>query len=351
MQALSPAVISGAAELSQRFARRAPFRHLIIDDFFAADFVQRLLQEFPAFERGNARNEQGELGGKSVVERIRELGPAFAQLDALVQSREFLCWLSQATGIPDLLYDPWYFGGGTHDNRHGQELDPHVDFNRHPENGWHRRLNLIVYLNPEWDSAWGGSLELHSDPRSGDNWISTIVPLFNRGVIFETTDWSWHGFSKIALPEDRRALSRKSIALYFYTRERPMEELALTHSTIYVDRPLPERFRPGHVLSDDDVQELQVLLARRDQHIQRLYGDVIALQARIDDDPPTQRSNSAHLARLYRALRDLAGILRTHRRRPTRTEFKSALLPFVRELPTGLRDPLRKAWRRWNAAR
>lgn len=256
------------------FARREPFRHVVIDDFLDPAYAERLLHEFPPFERGNAHNEAGELGGKSTVERIRDLGPSYAALDDLIQSPDFLDLISRVTGIPGLLYDPYYFGGGTHENRSGQDLDPHVDFNRHPIENWHRRLNLIVYLNHQWQDDWGGSLELHTDPRSAGDRISLVTPLFNRCVIFETTEWSWHGFGRIELPEQHASLTRKSVALYFYTRERPDEELADTHSTIYVDRPLPERFRAGMTLADADVQELRVLLARRDQHNQRLYRDL-----------------------------------------------------------------------------
>jgi hypothetical protein len=259
------------------FARREPFRHVVIDDFLAADYAAALLADFPPFERGNARNEAGELGGKSTVERIRHLGAPYAMLDDLIQSPAFLDVISRVTGIPELLYDPHYFGGGTHENREGQDLDPHVDFNRHPTESWHRRLNLIVYLNHEWEDAWGGALELHADPRSRDDRVSLVTPLYNRCVIFETTETSWHGFSRITLPEARRGLTRKSVALYFYTRDRPAEELADTHSTIYVDRPLPERFRAGATLSESDVEELRGLLARRDQHNQRLYRDITRL--------------------------------------------------------------------------
>ena len=275
-------VVADAPRHAEAFARREPFRHVVIEDFLEPAFATDLLDTFPPFERGNARNEAGEIGGKSTVERIRALGAAYARLDDLVRSRAFLDLIGRITGIGDLLYDPYYFGGGTHENREGQDLDPHVDFNRHPIEGWHRRLNLIVYLNRDWDDTWGGSLELHSDPRAPDDRVRCIAPLFNRCVIFETTEWSWHGFSRIRLPSRRPQLSRKSLALYFYTRERPPEELADNHSTIYVDRPLPERFRAGMSLAEADVGELRVLLARRDQHNQRLYREVTRLTRELE---------------------------------------------------------------------
>jgi Rps23 Pro-64 3,4-dihydroxylase Tpa1-like proline 4-hydroxylase len=300
---LDPSIPSRTAALAGQFQAARPFRNVVADDFLSAEFAQALLDEFPAFERGHALNEAGEIGGKAVVERIRALGNSYRRLDALVRSDKFLRLLAQITGIPDLLYDPHYAGGGTHDNRHGQDLDPHVDFNRHPVEGWHRRLNLIVYLNQEWHEAWGGFLQLHSDPRAEDDQVSAIAPRFNRCVIFETTESSWHGFSRIALPEDRRDSSRKSVALYFYTRERPAEETAGTHSTIYVDRPLPEQLAAGHSLSEADVEQLRSLLARRDQHNQRLYRDLGALQARLD------QANAALQGGWVGRLRYLAGRL------------------------------------------
>ncbi len=279
---LNPNLHDRIGALAARFQQRDPFRHVVIDDFLAPQYCAELLTQFPPFEHGNARNEAGEVGNKSTVEKIRDLGPAYAALDDLLQTREFLDLIGRITGIPNLLYDPWYFGGGTHENRSGQDLDAHVDFNRHPVERWHRRLNLIVYLNHEWNDAWGGSLQLHADPRARDDRITTITPLYNRGVIFETTEWSWHGFPRIALPENRRALSRGSAALYFYTTERPAEERAATHSTIYVDKPLPERFQAGLTLGAGDVDELRDLLARRDQHNQRLYRDITHLTGQLE---------------------------------------------------------------------
>jgi hypothetical protein len=279
---LNPRLHDQVDELAARFAGRDPFRHVVIDDFFAPDYCAQLLAQFPPFERGNARNEAGELGNKSTIEKIRGLGPAYAALDDLLQTRDFLDLVGRITGIPRLLYDPWYFGGGTHENRNGQDLDAHVDFNRHPVEKWHRRLNLIVYLNHEWDDAWGGSLQLHTNPRSPGDRITTITPLYNRAVIFETTESSWHAFPRIALPAGKQALSRKSIALYFYTTDRPADELADTHSTIYVDLPLPARFQPGMTMTAEDLQDLRTLLTRRDQHNQRLYRDMTDLTRQLE---------------------------------------------------------------------
>jgi hypothetical protein len=305
---IAPRTLADTERHAAAFARREPFRHVVIDNFLAPDYAAALLAAFPPFERGNARNEVGELAGKSTIERIRALGAPYATLDELIQTRAFLDLIGRITAIPDLLYDPDYFGGGTHENREGQDLDPHVDFNRHPREGWHRRLNLIVYLNHEWDDAWGGSLELHSDPRAADDRVTLVTPLFNRCVIFETTEWSWHGFGRISLPAAHAALTRKSIALYFYTKERPADELAGTHSTIYVDRPLPERFQPGMTLTGHDVEELRVLLVRRDQHNQRLYRDIGNLTASLE------RANAALRAgltgRIEHLLRRIAVRLR-----------------------------------------
>lgn len=271
------------AHYAKQFRSARPFRHVVMEPFFTEEQAQQLLREFPAFDPARARNEAGEIGLKAVVERIHALGGAFTALDELIQQPQFLTQLSEITGIPELLYDRHYFGGGTHENRSGQDLDLHIDFNLHPETGWHRRLNLIVYLNPVWEESWGGTLELFADPRDAHSEQVRVLPLFNRAVLFETTEHSWHGFSRIQLPAEHAQLSRRSVALYFYSATRPAEETGPNHSTIYVDRPLPEWVRPGHALSEADAQELQIAFTRRDQHNQRLYRDVQQLQSRLDD--------------------------------------------------------------------
>jgi hypothetical protein len=86
--------------------------------------------------------------------------------------------------------------------------------------------------------------------------------------MFETNEYSWHGFPRINLPPDKRHISRKSISIYLYTKERPAEEIAPLHGTFYVQRFLPERIREGYTLTAQDADELARLLIRRDNWIE-----------------------------------------------------------------------------------
>ena len=268
---LHPLLAERADDLQRQFASNQPFRHVILEPFLAPEFCEALIAEFPPFDEKYAVSEDGTIAGKAVISKMARLGPAYRRFDGLMSDPEFLALTSRITGIPRLLYDPDYIGGGTHENLDGQELDSHVDFNYHPATHWHRRLNLILFLNAEWDESWGGCLELVRDPFAREEGCRrSVTPLANRAVIFETTESSWHGFRRIRLPAGKRT-SRRSIAVYFYTRERPAADTAPSHATIYYQRPLPDHLQAGYTLREEDRRELETLLERRDGTIRFLY--------------------------------------------------------------------------------
>jgi hypothetical protein len=270
---LDPVLRTSVEKLRERFVTASPFRHVVIDHFLAPPFCERLMAEFPSFDERNARNEIGEAGGKAVVSAVGRISSSYSEFDRLMRAREFRDWLAQVTAISGLLYDPDYAGGGTHENLDGQELDWHVDFNYHPTCPLHRRLNMILFLNPQWNKEWGGCLEFHRDPWHCDGIPGSpaILPLANTCVIFETTEKSWHGFERIRLPRDGHFRSRRSIAVYFYTKTRPAVETAPPHGTIYAPRGLPSQLAPGYTLRAVDLENIEILLSRRDRQIRYLY--------------------------------------------------------------------------------
>ena len=300
IESINSAVTEVQDELAKRFARAEPFPHIAIDDFLVPDLCEQLARTFPSFENGQSFDDENlERAGKAQCEDIRALGPGYRAADDLVRSSAFLDLIGTITGIPDLLYDPDYVGAGTHCNRNGKELNPHIDFNYHPVRGWHRRLNLLLYLNERWDKAWGGCFEVHSDPRSRETDRSTtILPLMNRMVIIETSEHSWHGFKKIALPEGTGVDARKALVFYLYTLERPPERTAPPHSTVYIERLLGERVVPGQplhanareliaaeltmradyakMLSERDSGLFQQLVARAREALERADGEPLS---------------------------------------------------------------------------
>ncbi|MEL7084480.1 MAG: 2OG-Fe(II) oxygenase [Cyanobacteria bacterium J06597_1] len=277
-------VLKSLSKYRSQFDVAKPFRHLCIDNFFEPMSAEQALKDFPTFNNQKAINEFGKVGKKAVNTNISSISDFYSALDRYLKSQEFLSTISELTGISDLQPDPKMYGGGTHENLHGQGLDAHVDFNYDPETGYHRRLNLLLYLNKEWMEEWGGSIELHSNPRKPEsNSILQFLPLFNRAVLFETNEYSWHGFPRINLPNDKRHLSRKCLSIYLYTKDRPENEIAPSHGTFYVQRQLPDKFQAGYTLLEDDMAELTTLLRQRDSWIERYQQMEFEYSAQIEE--------------------------------------------------------------------
>tara|TARA_A100001037_G_scaffold306597_1_gene353093 strand:+ start:16542 stop:17795 length:1254 start_codon:yes stop_codon:yes gene_type:complete len=245
---------------SQKFLEQKPFKYVVIDNFLDDSICNSLVEDFPVPVPADMINEYGGPSKKHTVSDISSLATTFQNLDQYIQSEEFLSYMKTLTGISDLLYDPGYFGGGTHNNLLGQGMNPHVDFNYLDIPGMgkvHRRVNAILYLNPKWEKSWGGNLELHSNPWEPDtDQVETVVPIKNRLVIFETNEYSWHGFHSVndSIPDNT---SRKSFAIYLYTKDRPAEEIAPPHGTTYVPELPIEKYVSGYTINDSDAEALK----------------------------------------------------------------------------------------------
>jgi hypothetical protein len=208
-----------------------PYPHIVLDDVFEPALLKQILVEFDEMDRGtwHASNKDDER--KWSNEDIRHFGPTTRGFVNQLNSGPFVSFLERLTGIEGLIADPHLRGGGLHEIKRDGALGVHADFNLYPRLGIWRRLNLLLYLNENWDPSWGGELELWD--RSGKQRVKAIAPLFNRVVIFDTSNYSYHGHPHpLGCPPDR---SRKSIALYYYTAERPEGEID-PHTTIFLAR-------------------------------------------------------------------------------------------------------------------
>jgi Rps23 Pro-64 3,4-dihydroxylase Tpa1-like proline 4-hydroxylase len=217
--------------LREQYLSADPFPHIVLDGLFDDAALDAVLADFPKPEetrwlRFDSATEK-KLGyyheQSTITDRVR------AFLDAL-NGFEMLLFLEALTGIEGLIPDPYFGGGGLHQIEPGGFLKIHTDFNVHPKLKVDRRLNMLVYMNRDWRDEWGGHLELWTPSMSECR--QRIAPLFNRTVIFSTTDTSFHGHPHPLLSPP--GVTRKSVSLYYYTAGRPTHEQSAPHDTIFV---------------------------------------------------------------------------------------------------------------------
>jgi Rps23 Pro-64 3,4-dihydroxylase Tpa1-like proline 4-hydroxylase len=215
----------------EAYSEAHPFSHTVMDDFLPSQVLEEVLAEFPSPHQEDWRAFDSALERKLATKDDSMMGEVTRHLLAELNSASFIDFLWRLTGIEGLVPDPHFDGGGLHQIERGGHLKVHADFNRHPRTGLWRRLNVLLYLNKDWQEDYGGALELWSTDMSKCE--QRIMPLFNRCVVFSTTDTSFHGHPEpLMCPE---GTTRKSIALYYYTA--PPSGQIDGHSTLFQARP------------------------------------------------------------------------------------------------------------------
>ena len=212
-----------AEKKKEEYLNADPFPNIVFDDFFNNDFLKTVVENFPNLEKINSSEKyinKNEV--KFANNDYKNFPNSIKLLFDFMNSSIFLEFLQKITSIEEkLVIDEELNGGGLHQIKTGGMLKIHTDFNRHPTLALDRRVNILIYLNINWDQTYGGDLELWDEEMKFCG--KKILPIFNRMVIFSTNDFSNHGHPEpIKCPDD---ISRKSIALYYFSEGRPASEL------------------------------------------------------------------------------------------------------------------------------
>ncbi len=215
--------------LRAKYSTALPWPHVVIDDFMPPEVLDEVREEALTVDIGkryakflDRKTDHNKFAFKPDV-----VGPATAQLVNFLNSGPFISYLEKMTGIPGLLADPSYFGGGLHKIMPGGFLEIHADFNHLKPYNLERRLNLLLYLNKDWISDYKGELELWD--RESMRKVASVEPIFNRCVVFSTTKESLRGHpTPLASPP---GVHRMSLALYYYTNT--WKPSVVEHSTLY----------------------------------------------------------------------------------------------------------------------
>jgi hypothetical protein len=235
----------------ERYREADPYPHIQFDQFLPAEILDEVLLRFPReHTEGVKRFDKGYVGGKGKV----QYSPTFLSSDYtkalfhFFNSEAFVEFLEGVTGIAGLIPDPFFEGAGLHEIATGGRLGIHADFRIQRRLFLQRRVNVLIYLNKDWQPEWGGELELWDKKMSAR--VQAIAPLFNRCVIFNTDADSFHGHpDPLRTPPE---IKRKSIALYYYTASRAVLREVEDNNTDY-------RARPGDGVAVEGERALQTL--------------------------------------------------------------------------------------------
>lgn len=219
-----------AAPYAQAYQSGEPYHHICIDNFLPEAVMEKVLADvatLPQAEESFSRAQEN-LKSSYIPERLPEYTK---NLFYAFNSRPFLQFLEEMTGIKGLIADPYYIGAGVHKTLNGGHLDIHADFNVHGHMRVERRLNVLIYLNRDWQEDWGGCFEIWDNDMTQK--MAHFVPTFNRMVCFSTGSDTFHGNPEPVNHPDGEA--RQSIALYYYTAT--WDDTRKEHTTLFKPRP------------------------------------------------------------------------------------------------------------------
>lgn len=199
--------------LTASFRNAKPFPHVAIDGFLKKESLDELISKLPPPDATRRSSDYIFAKNKFENPTFSSAADIFRELREELLSERFARIISNIYGKP-LFVDPSFLGGGLHQGGEGSYLDMHADFNRHPaRQEWLRELNILLYLNRDYQEEWGGHLELLNSKTQEKG---RVAPQENRMVFMYTSDHTLHGYKKISFPPGRY---RTSIAAYAYSQD------------------------------------------------------------------------------------------------------------------------------------
>ncbi len=246
-------------ELMGEYAFAEPFPHIVVDNFLPTSMIEGMLEHFPADAKTHDKVYQKGYGGTYKRQTFPyDCDEYIRNAFSFFNSAAMLQFLEGITNIKGLLPDPYFSGGGLHETTKGGLLGIHADFRVNENLQLFRRVNVLIYLNKDWQESYGGNLELWDQEMKAK--VKSVAPIFNRCVIFNTDEDSFHGHPDPLTTPD--GLTRRSIALYYYTATGIKNDSGESRHTRYVARPND---------SEQVKADVKKLAKKRDKRAKKLF--------------------------------------------------------------------------------
>jgi hypothetical protein len=246
-----------------------PFEHIIINNFIEEQYYNELDGVLPKTPSNEWWKYENPIEVKYALDKFEHMDPMVQNIFNALSHKKLINKFESIFNIKNLEYDPHCHGAGLHMHPRYGRLNIHLDYEKHPITEKQRRLNVILYLNDQWDTEWNGDTQLWNNDMT--ECIVKSYPKKNTAIIFITTEQSWHGLPEvIKCPND---VYRRTLAYYYVSNlenttdsnKKGSDSNGYRHKAIFVKRPddpYDERMeqlykiRPYRLITKDDMNNI-----------------------------------------------------------------------------------------------
>jgi len=200
--------------LKTQFSKEHPIkvaRHFALDNLLPTEIAEKIYANFPHPRKMRLLHSRGEL--KLKYAQLKHTSTLLQDLHYAIQDPRVITEIEKITGIPHQLPDQSRLAGGVSALLKSHYINPHLDNSHDVDKKLYRAVNLLYYATPDWKIENGGNYELWDE--SVNHRI--IVPsLFNRLVVMETNQTSWHAVNPVLCETPRLCVFN-----YYFKEQSP----------------------------------------------------------------------------------------------------------------------------------
>ncbi|WP_417388645.1 2OG-Fe(II) oxygenase [Gimesia sp.] len=206
--------------------------YFFVDELLPKELAKSIFDSFPKPEMMKLKKSLREY--KYIAAQMDQYNTILEEAIYAFQDQRVVELIQEITEIKHLCPDEHLYAGGISLMGKGQFLNPHLDNSHEKDRKQWRVLNLLYYVTPEWESRFGGNLEIW--PEGVKNKQVTIDSLFNRLAVMATHGGAWHSVSPVTEDMHRACVSN------YYFSDMPLRDDDQFHVTSFRGRP-EQKFR------------------------------------------------------------------------------------------------------------
>ena len=201
--------------------------YFFIDDLLPEEIVLKIHSVFPKSNEMVLKKSLRE--DKYIAAQMDKYDPILEEIIYAFQDKRIVELIAEIVDIKETIPDEYLYNGGISMMGNHQFLNPHLDNSHDKDRNRWRVLNLLYYITPDWEEAYGGNLELWPDGLNQKQ--ITIHSKFNRLVIMATHNKSLHSVAPVINEGYRCCVSN------YYFSETPLLATDTFHVTSFRGRP------------------------------------------------------------------------------------------------------------------